>query len=184
MELPGQSLTGSPTTPSPTNSNGSKPPTIPRSSGPNPRRRGGPRRRPAGADALGSIRSLDAPAPLKGPDEPPTQPGCFLQTQPLIPRGQYPALAAAVDWPKANDHHSTPGNFVGNVAADIAATPWDVPAGLTNAIIHTAQTYGVNPAAPSFPMAAPRIKADLGVTPITDPWGQRAETAAQMWLNA
>ena len=29
-------------------------------------------------------------------------------------------------------------------------------------------------------MAAPRIKADLGVTPLTDPWGQRAETAAQI----
>ena len=29
-------------------------------------------------------------------------------------------------------------------------------------------------------MAAPRIKADLGVTPLTDPWAQRAETAAQI----
>ena len=116
--------------------------------------------------------------PAQGPDG---QPELLPQTQPLIPRGQYPGLDAAMDWTSANVLHSAPVNFAGNVGADIAASPWDVPAGIANAVIHTAQNYGVNPNATSYPMAAPHIKADLGATPIAlTSQGQRAETAAQI----
>ena len=115
--------------------------------------------------------------PAQGPDG---GPELLPEAQPLIPRGQYPALDAAVDWTKANVLHSTPGNFVGNVAADVAASPWDMPASVANALIHTSQNYGIRPDGPSYPMAAPAIKAELGVTPITDPWAQRAETVAQI----
>jgi hypothetical protein len=117
---------------------------------------------------------------MRQPAQGPNGPELLPQTQPLIPQGQYPVLDAAMDWTRSNVIHSAPGNFVGNVAADVAASPWDMPVGVANAVIHTAQNYGYAPDAPSYPMAAPHIKADLGATPITDPWGQRAETAAQI----
>jgi hypothetical protein len=107
-------------------------------------------------------------------------PELLPETQPLFPHDQYPGVNAALDWMRSNIIHSTPGNFAGNVGADVAALPWDAPASISNAILHTAQNYGYAPNEPSFPLAAPRIKADMGVTPITDPWGQRAETAAQI----
>ena len=37
--------------------------------------------------------------------------------------------------------------------------PWDAPASISNAILHTAQNYGVAPNEPSMSMAAPWIKA-------------------------
>ena len=173
----------SPTTPSPTNSNGLEAANNSTKQRPQPSQQGAaPTAAPDRGDALGHqfartsawMRSARPQRVRTG------NRNCCPEAQPLIPRGQYPGLNAALDWMRSNVIHSTPGNFVGNVAADVAASPWDVPAGLTNAIIHTAQNYGVNPTAPSYPMAAPHIKADLGATPITDPWGQRAETAAQI----
>jgi hypothetical protein len=105
-------------------------------------------------------------------------PELLPETQPLFPRDQWPSVAAVTDWIRANIVHSAPGK--GNVGADIVALPWDAQASISNAILHTVQNYGYAPDEPSFPLAAPRIKADLGVTPLTDPWVQRAETAAQI----
>jgi hypothetical protein len=138
-----------------------------------------PAQGPNGPQMLPEGRPLfDLPAPADSVNVPVSD--APPQTTPVFPRDQYPGVNAAIDWMRSNIIHSTPGNFVGNVAADVAASPWDVPAGLANAVIHTAQNYGFRPGGPSYPMAAPAIKTALGVTPITDPWAQRAETAAQI----
>jgi hypothetical protein len=99
----------------------------------------------------------------------------FGAPDPIFTRERLPSVYAALDWLKS----TSPGNFVGNVGADIAALPWDAPASISNAILHTAQNYGFAPNEPSAEMAAPRIKAALGVTPLANPWAQRAETAAE-----
>jgi hypothetical protein len=99
-------------------------------------------------------------------------------TSPLFPRDQYPGINAAIDWTRANILQSQAGNFVGNVTADIAAMPWDIPAGISNAITHTAKNYGYGMNKEDVPLIGPRLKHDLSITPLTDPWAQRAETAA------
>ena len=90
----------------------------------------------------------------------------------MYPPDTSPRLNAAANWIRTNIGHSAPVNFAANVGADIAAMPWDAPASISNAILHTAQNYGYAPNEPSMPMAAPWIKGELGATPSTDPWMQ------------
>jgi hypothetical protein len=98
----------------------------------------------------------------------------------MYPPDTSPRLNATANWIRTNIGHSAPVNFASNVGADVAALPWDAPASISNAILHTAQNYGYAPNEPSMPMAAPWIKGELGTTPSTDPWANRAETVAQI----
>ena len=129
------------------------------------------------AQALGFNTSPDATAsaPPSAPSAPPVDPIALM-----YPPDTSPRLNAAANWIRTNIGHSAPVNFAANVGADIAALPWDVPASISNAILHTAQNFGYAPNEPSMSMAAPWIKGELGTTPSTDPWMNRAETAAQI----
>ena len=129
------------------------------------------------AQALGLVGPSDAAAnpPPPAPSAPPVDPIALM-----YPPDTSPRLNATANWIRANIGHSAPVNFAANVGADIAALPWDAPASISNAILHTAQNYGYAPNEPSMPMAAPWIKGELGTTPSTDPWMNRAETAAQI----
>lgn len=70
-------------------------------------------------------------------------------------------------------------NMAGNVAANVAALPWDAPAAITNAITKTARNYGVYADRPyvEYPMIAPQLKQAFGVTPEAGPISSRVENA-------
>jgi len=81
---------------------------------------------------------------------------------------------------------STPGfgwtgptaNMAANVGADVVSLPWDAPAAITNAITQTAKNYGYAKDEPDFPLLAPKLKSDLGITPTSGTWPNRIENAA------
>jgi hypothetical protein len=107
----------------------------------------------------------------------------------------FPALGAKADAFKAaigsglskagNAITSTPGlgwtgpaaNIAANVGANVAALPWDAPAAITNAITKTAQNYGYAQGEPDFPLLAPKLKSDLGITPTSGQIAPRVENA-------
>src|ERR1700722_487689 len=107
----------------------------------------------------------------------------------------FPALGAKADAIKAavgsglskagNAIVSTPGlgwtgpaaNMAANVGANVAALPWDAPAAITNAITKTAQNYGYAQGEPDFPLLAPKLKSDLGITPTSGQVAPRVENA-------
>jgi hypothetical protein len=130
---------------------------------------------PAQALGFGQSNPSAPSAPPSAPSAPPVDPIALM-----YPPDTSPRLNAAANWIRTNIGHSAPVNFAANVGADIAALPWDAPASISNAILHTAQNYGYAPNEPSMSMAAPWIKGELGTTPSTDPWMNRAETAAQI----
>lgn len=108
----------------------------------------------------------------------------------------FPALGAKADAIKAavgsglskagSAITSTPGfgwtgptaNMAANVGADVASLPWDAPAAITNAITQTAKNYGYAKDEPDFPLLAPKLKSDLGITPTSGVWPNRIENAA------
>jgi hypothetical protein len=80
---------------------------------------------------------------------------------------------------------STPGlgwtgpaaNMAANVGANVVSLPWDAPAAITNAITKTAQNYGYAQGEPDFPLLAPKLKSDLGITPTSGQVAPRVENA-------
>jgi hypothetical protein len=108
----------------------------------------------------------------------------------------FPAAGAYADTIKAavgsglskagNAITSTPGlgwtgptaNMAANVGANVVSLPWDAPAAITNAITQTAKNYGYAKDEPDFPLLAPKLKSDLGITPTSGTWAPRIENAA------
>jgi hypothetical protein len=75
-------------------------------------------------------------------------------------------------------------NLAGNIGADYVGRAWDAPASISNALVHTAQKFGLGfKDEPDIPTISGTIKSDAGITPETDPWMQAIETAATIGLG-
>jgi hypothetical protein len=76
-------------------------------------------------------------------------------------------------------------NLAANVGADYLGRAWDAPASISNAVVHTAQKFGLDQGDSDIPTISGTIKRDAGITPIgpDHPWQQAVETAATIGLG-